>query len=113
MGYESSTGSTYKKYIMFQASDSLTAGTYDSAGPLTSTNKWLEFTDALTGEKVVQFDLDITAGDWETPSTVLGPADVPMQLWVFGWSGNGAEYVKPKWVTISEVTLESGSDDWP
>ena len=113
MGYESSTGSTYKKYIMFQASDSLTALTYDSAGPQTSTNKWIEFTDALTGEKVVQFDLDITAGDWETPSAVLGPADVPMQLWVFGWSGNAAEYVKPKWITISEVTLESGSDDWP
>ena len=107
MGFLTTSGETETKTIEFQLSDSMTNGTYDEIGPGSDRN--IDFLEANEDDlRVIACDFDINSADWETPPGELGPADVPLQLWMAAFSTGVAEYVKPKWLTIEEIALNEG-----
>ncbi len=107
MGYITTAGEAQTKTIEFQLSDSMVDATYDEIGP--GPDRAIEFLEANEENiRVASCEFDIASADWETPPGELGPADVPLQLWMFAYTTNPAEYVKPVWLTIEEITLGEG-----
>lgn len=95
MGFHTTAGSSYWKYIKFVIAQTAVAAEED-VGP--GVGQTFQFKDAITsGIYVIEDELAI-------PSDHLN-STADTWVWVLAWTEDANEYIIPDWVTVEEVPL--------
>jgi hypothetical protein len=102
--YLTSAGSTYSKYICFELFRNVGTPAVEDAGPLrltsTTGNPLRVTTEQTTSEQTIVYDLNIPDGRFN----MFDEAN-PLELIVFCYTENAAEYIIPQSLHAEEIPL--------
>lgn len=114
LGFEVVGSNGYTKAIEMQLSTSTTTSSYDERGPEPSGDPMYFEHNYGNSRAGVRWKIAPPSAWEETPDDVL---DVLVSgphvgtVWVFGYTDNSGEYIKPKYIAIEEETL--GETEFP